>query len=85
MLILIVLLMQILHHQASPHYPYRIGNNITNNSGCYRRIQSCLRLRVPLASVLVLGVLEEREEKRVKDGDGDHIGAIAWMKENVPA
>jgi hypothetical protein len=40
---------------------------------------------VPLASVLVLGVLEEREEKGVKDGDGDHIGAIAWMKENVPA
>lgn len=77
--------MQILHHQASPHHPYRIGNNITNNSGCYRRIHSCLGLRVAVASVLVLSVLEEREEKGVKDGDGDHIGAIAWMKENVPA
>ena len=77
--------MQILHHQACPHNPYRISNNITNNSGCYGSVQACPGLRVTLKSVMVLGVLKERKEERVKDGNGDDISAVTWMKEKVPA
>lgn len=77
--------MQILHHQACPHYPYRICNNITNHSSCDGRIQTSLSLSMPITIVVMLGVLEERKKEGVKDGNGDHIGAIAWIKEKVPA
>lgn len=77
--------MQILHHKSRTHHPYRICNNITNDSSSHRRQQTRLRFVISIAGIEVLAILEKREEERVKDRNGDHIGPVAWVNEKVPA
>ncbi len=69
--------MEVLHHQARPHDPNRVSYDVTDDSRSNSRIQSGPGLWVALPCEVMLGVFEKREEKRVKDGNGDHIGAIS--------
>lgn len=77
--VVVGLVMQILHHQPGSYDPNGVCNNITNHScdGCGS--ESRPNISVSVLKALLLGVLEEGEEKGMEDREGYYVGAISYI------